>query len=398
MAGDAYALAIIAEGRRRGVTVRGIVIALATALVESSMLMYANSKVPESLKLPHDAVGSDGFSVGLFQQQIVQTANGYWWADCATCMDATKSAGLFYGRLVTLNYNDPSKSPGSFAQAVQQSAYPDRYDQRMSDAQALYDRLAGNGGETVADNRPDFNEYPIWSPNCSARTPGATPTMFLIHTQEGDGNADSLAKYLANPANQVSYHYTISKGANDNGVTVVDCVDTDMASWSVLDANVKSINLCFAGSYASWTRDQWLKQARAIDVAGYIIAQDCKKYGIKPIVVPPPYTSGTPGISDHMYVTKVLKIGSHTDVGPGFPWDVLAAAVAKYMGSETTTPPVVTPPVAKYPTTDEMVKQIWEQLFGPQAKGWDRFGKTADGSRNKFTVEALFDIHDKVAA
>lgn len=374
-AGDVYASAIIAEGKRRGITERGIVIGLATPLVETNMRMYANSKVPESLTLPHDAVGSDGFSVGLFQQQIVKSANGYWWADCATCMDATKSAGLFYDRLVKLSYNDTSKSPGSFAQAVQQSAFPDRYDQRMSEAQALYDRLANSagGGDVVADNRPDFNEYPIWSPNCSSRTPGATPTMFLIHTQEGDGNADSLAKYLANPANQVSYHYTVSKGATDNGVTVVDCVDTDMAAWAVLDANVKSINLCFAGSYAAWTRAQWLTQERAIDVAAYLIVQDCIKYGIKPVVVPPPYTAGTPGISDHKYVTDVLKVGTHVDVGPGFPWDVLAAAVAKYMGTATV-PTTPATPTFTFPSNDVMIREIWQQLRGPEGKGWDQLG------------------------
>ncbi|EUA24061.1 gp25 domain protein [Mycobacterium xenopi 3993] len=59
-----------------------------------------------------------------------------------------------------------------------------------------------------------------------------------MHTQEGDGNADSLARYLADPASQVSYHYTISTGyPHDDGVTVCDVVDTDLASWSVGDAN-----------------------------------------------------------------------------------------------------------------------------------------------------------------
>jgi hypothetical protein len=44
-------------------------IALETALTESRLLMYANANNPESLRLPHDAVGSDHGSVGLFQQQ-----------------------------------------------------------------------------------------------------------------------------------------------------------------------------------------------------------------------------------------------------------------------------------------------------------------------------------------
>lgn len=138
---DGYAVLIIQEGQRRGITPRGIQIALATALVESNITIYANEAVPESMSIPHDAVGSDAYSVGIFQQQVRDTGNGWWWGDAATCMDPTSSAGLFYDRLAKLDYNG-SNSPGSYAQAVQSSAFPDRYDQRFNDAVAIYNRLA----------------------------------------------------------------------------------------------------------------------------------------------------------------------------------------------------------------------------------------------------------------
>ena len=195
---------------------------------------------------------------------------------------------------------------------------------------------------------PAFNEYPMWSPNCQDRG-GQRPTMWLIHTQEGPGNADSLAQFLDNPANQVSYHYTISEDPNDHGVTVCDVVDTDQASWSVLNYNNHAINLCFAGSSVSWSREQWLTQGHAIDVAAYLAVQDCKKYHISTVVVPPPY-NGTPGISDHAYVTH-MGIGTHTDVGPNFPWDVFAAAVDKYSAAAPTPTPAPAPtPVPVVPT------------------------------------------------
>lgn len=73
---DDYARAIIAEGKHRGITARGIQIGLATAIVESALKMWANGKVPESFNYPHDAVGDDGYSVGLFQQQIVKGPYG----------------------------------------------------------------------------------------------------------------------------------------------------------------------------------------------------------------------------------------------------------------------------------------------------------------------------------
>lgn len=39
---------------------------------------------------------------------------------------------------------------------------------------------------------------------------GARITNFLLHTREGNGIAESLAAYLGNGANGVSYHYTLA--------------------------------------------------------------------------------------------------------------------------------------------------------------------------------------------
>ena len=209
--------------------------------------------------------------------------------------------------------------------------------------------------EASVANRPDYNEFALWSPSNSAR--GTKIDAFLLHTQEGGGGntaAEDLAKYLGNAANKVSYHYTVSQ-ASDGGVTVVDVVDTDYASWSVLSANGRSINLCFAGSRASWSREEWLKQSKAIDTAAYLAVQDCKKYSIPTTVIAPPYKGRLPGISDHRYVTKVLNDGTHTDVGDQFPWDVFTAAVNKYAGEK----PAPTPPAR---TDRQLLEEIWDQL------------------------------------
>jgi hypothetical protein len=146
---DHHALDIINEGRRRGISDRGIKIALATALVESNITIYANERVPASMTIAHEAVGSDAYSVGIFQQQVRNTGNGWWWGDAATCMDPTTSAGLFYDRLARLDYNGPN-SPGSYAQDVQDSAFPDRYDNRFGEATDLYNRLANSGDDELS--------------------------------------------------------------------------------------------------------------------------------------------------------------------------------------------------------------------------------------------------------
>jgi len=140
---EGYALRIMNEGRRRQVTPKGIQIAFTTAIVESNITVYANEKLPKSLALPHDAVGRDGLSVGIFQQQVKDTGNGWWWGDEVTCMGVESSAGLFYDRLVKLPYNGTSKTPGAFAQQIQGSAFPARYDQHWGEAVALYNKLTG---------------------------------------------------------------------------------------------------------------------------------------------------------------------------------------------------------------------------------------------------------------
>lgn len=148
---ERYALRIIREGQKRKITPRGIKIALSVAIVESSLQMYANVNVPESLaknpdgtqKYPHDKVGSDHDSLGLFQQRSPM------WGQPSCLMNVECSAGLFYDRLVKLNYNDPNRTPGSFAADIQRPAaqYRDRYQQRFSEAEHLYNRLLALPGE-----------------------------------------------------------------------------------------------------------------------------------------------------------------------------------------------------------------------------------------------------------
>ncbi|WP_280350358.1 N-acetylmuramoyl-L-alanine amidase [Nocardia abscessus] len=171
---------------------------------------------------------------------------------------------------------------------------------------------------------PDFIEIHRLGNSSSGRS--RPPVNFLLHTQEGNGTAESLANYLNNPANGVSYHYTLRDGV------LVAVVDTDRASWSVLDANAYTINLCFAGSFAGWSRAEWMERERDIEIAAYVAVQDCRKYNIPIQVIEPPYFHAS-GISDHRYVTDCLGIGTHTDVGDGFPWDVFSRYVAKWSGA-----------------------------------------------------------------
>lgn len=154
-----HAATIIRVGRARGVAEQGIVIALATALQESRLGVYANDGlggdlapdqrgIAASLRLPHDAVGSDHGSLGIFQQQWP------WWGSMRDLMDPATSAGLFYDAL--------ARVPGwqvlpvtVAAQSVQKSAYPEAYADDEPLARRLLGDLGGGiGGSTACPSVP----------------------------------------------------------------------------------------------------------------------------------------------------------------------------------------------------------------------------------------------------
>lgn len=127
-----YVRDIIAAARERGLPPSAAKIAIATALVESDLRMLANPVIPDSFQYPHDGVGTDHTSVGLFQQQK-------WWGTTAERMNAKASAGMFYNALVKFDWQ--SMDPGAAAQKVQVSAYPDKYATRMGEAQMWLDKV-----------------------------------------------------------------------------------------------------------------------------------------------------------------------------------------------------------------------------------------------------------------
>ena len=348
-----------------------------------------------------DAVSPNGLWRGIYQQDSSYTDRD----------NPTSNVNQFFARLVAkrssagwssdlwLNIfwlqQRPSEPSAAQAYANGRKAYLTEIKSRTAEAQRLVRLYAPNTGELVSNvipaARPDFNEYADWTRNNHARSL-LNIDLFLLHTQEGGGgdnaarDLSALVRSTEGGANPVSYHYYISQ-ASDGGVTVIDGVDTDYASWSVGNSNGRSINLCFAGSRASWTRDQWLQHSNAIDVAAYLAVQDCRKYNIPIRVLTPPY--GAPGgISDHRYCGQYLKDGNnHTDVGgpmappwTGFPWDFFSSRVdywAKATSGELppiTDTPVETPaepslPVASMPADAQ--REILAQTRGRwEMLGW----------------------------
>lgn len=134
-------------GRTAGVGREGALIALMAALTESTLRMLANPTVyPESANYPNDGVGSDHDSLGLFQ---MRAASG--WGAIAELMNPEYQARAFFGGPSGPNDGSPRglldiagwqlMDPGEAAQAVEVSAYPDRYQNVQPVAEAILTAL-----------------------------------------------------------------------------------------------------------------------------------------------------------------------------------------------------------------------------------------------------------------
>ncbi len=135
------AAVIIKVGQDLKVPARGWVIALATAMQESALRNLANSTVPASLGLPHEGVGSDHDSLGLFQQRP-------GWGSVEQRMTPSYAAGKFYDKMVQVP--DWEQRPLTVvAQRVQVSAFPDAYAKHEELAGRIVDALAGGAARTV---------------------------------------------------------------------------------------------------------------------------------------------------------------------------------------------------------------------------------------------------------
>lgn len=132
-----------------GVTRDGLVIALMAALTESTLRMLSNTSVyPESADYPNDGDGSDNDSLGLFQ---MRPQSG--WGTVAELMDPTYQAQAFFGGPTGPNHPSPrglldipgweQMDKGEAAQAVEVSAYPDRYRNYEPVAEAILTTLTG---------------------------------------------------------------------------------------------------------------------------------------------------------------------------------------------------------------------------------------------------------------
>lgn len=152
-----HAATIITVGSRiDGVTRNALKVALMAALTESTLRMLANTGTyPESGSYSNDGNGSDHDSLGLFQ---MRPQSG--WGTVAELMDPKYQAAAFFGGPTGPNFPSPrglldipgwqSMGLGEVAQAVEVSAYPDRYDNYAPVAETILVALTAASGAASA--------------------------------------------------------------------------------------------------------------------------------------------------------------------------------------------------------------------------------------------------------
>lgn len=144
-----------------------------------------------------------------------------------------------------------------------------------------------------------------------------------LHTSEGARDVYSLAAFLNRPGVNASYH-----GAVDDQ-RYEAYVNYSNAAWALRNGNQESDNLCLC-AFAGWSRAEWLRHPRMLELTAAWIAERCLARRV-PITLLTARQTGDAirndnhpgGVCDHDRYTKGTGDGSHWDVGPNFPWDVV---------------------------------------------------------------------------
>jgi Peptidase_C39 like family len=414
---DGVAIAIIHEGQRRGVSPKGICIALSTGLVESDLYMHANEGDPETLNYPHDKISKDYDSSGIFQQRPV------WWGTPNHRMDVAYSAGLFYDALSSHNYDTDAHSPGWYAYQVQDCAeeYAYRYDERYAEACELYDRLSWE----VCPAQPGTCNVagtigPMVSPSGVAHE--------LVGERVLDGYDSSIVPqetgYWCGPAatqvvlNEAGIYVSEQQLANEMGT---DSNGTDYIGIieNVLDKYVGDIYATVDIPQDPMSDEQkerlWDDILRSVDGGWGIVMNWVAPPGNKPIGIKGSETPHYGGGTTYHYVACMGYDDNPNQracwiADSGFyPFEYWCSfdQVATLIPPKGYTYAAVEPPpgegdidMANIPQEqwDRLladVADIRTQLRGPHDQGWEQLGKNAEG-HNLSVVDALGSVKSTV--
>ena len=191
---------------------RAALIALLTGLSESGLRVLANPKDPASALYPHQGVGYDHDSLGIFQQRPS-------WGSAAQRMDPVVSTNLFLDRLLSLP-GWRSLAPWQAAQDVQVSAFADgsNYRQQLGRAAVLLRDITRDAASA------DCGGAGVGTPPAGPRDAYGLPVDYRLPAGTSAGAAQAVSFALA----QLGKPYVW--GAEGPGA--YDCSGLMHAAWS----------------------------------------------------------------------------------------------------------------------------------------------------------------------
>jgi len=220
-----HAATIITVGSKiDGVTRAGLKIALMAALTESTLRMLSNTNTyPESGDYPNDGNGSDHDSLGLFQMRPQAG-----WGTVAELMDPKYQAAAFFGGPNGPNYPSPrglldipgwkSMGLGEVAQAVEVSAFPDRYNNYAPVAEQILVTLT-TGNTATSSSGQTAVAVPVLdaNPAASSRVVFPLPQGTWVQTDDFGPRTDPIS-------GEQSTHRGLDFGAAD-GTPILAAAD-----------------------------------------------------------------------------------------------------------------------------------------------------------------------------
>lgn len=172
----------------------------------------------------------------------------------------------------------------------------------------------------------------------------STPNrLIVLHTSEGGETgaaAANLAGFLTRPGDRTtsaggrfgaSYHVVLDVES------AIPAVPYDVVAYAAAGANHDGIHLCFPGR-AGQSREQWLDPISRgmIRTAAAVIVDVSELEGIPArFLTVAAIKAGAAGVCDHEDISNAFGRSTHWDVGPSFPWDVLAADIADFINPPT---------------------------------------------------------------
>lgn len=219
-----HAATIITVGSKiDGINRNALKIALMAALTESTLRMLANTgNYPESANYPNDGNGSDHDSLGLFQMRPQAG-----WGTVEELMDSKYQAAAFFGGPTGPNYPSPrglldipgwqSMGLGEVAQAVEVSAYPDRYDNYAPVAEKILVTLTSGSGTA--------SPVSVAQPVSPVTATLAVTAKVVFPLPEGTwAQTDDFGARIDPISGEQSYHFGLDLGAAD-GTPILAAAD-----------------------------------------------------------------------------------------------------------------------------------------------------------------------------